>query len=64
MVGDIIRVLEGLISLVEVFEDEEFVKWELWICICDVVKDVLDSMMLEDFVSYMDGEQEVYMFYI
>lgn len=56
IVGDIICVFEGLISFVEVLEDEELVKCEFWICIWDVVKEVLDSIILEDFVSYIDGE--------
>ncbi|AZB43732.1 Rrf2 family transcriptional regulator [Bacillus sp. FJAT-42376] len=62
--GDIIRVLEGPISPVEVLEDEEPAKRELWIRIRDAVKDVLDSTTLEDLASYSDGEQESYMFYI
>lgn len=62
--GDIIRVLEGPISPVEVLEDEEPAKRELWIRIRDAVKEVLDSTTLEDLASYTDGEQEAYMFYI
>lgn len=56
--GDIIRVLEGPISPVEVLEDEEPAKRELWIRIRDAVKEVLDSTTLEDLASYTDGEQE------
>jgi len=63
--GDIIRVLEGPISPVEVLEDEEPAKRDLWIKIRDAVKDVLDSTTLEDLANYEDkGEQEYYMFYI
>ncbi|MBD8069262.1 cysteine metabolism transcriptional regulator CymR [Bacillus sp. PS06] len=62
--GDIIRVLEGPISPVEVLEDEEPAKRQLWIRIRDAVKDVLDNTTLEDLASYTDGEQENYMFYI
>lgn len=62
--GDIIRVLEGPISPVEVLEDEEPAKRELWIRIRDAVKEVLDSTTLEDLASYSDGDQEAYMFYI
>lgn len=54
--GDIIFVLEGFISFVEGIEDEEFVKCELWICIWDVVKEVLDSIMFEDLVNYFDDD--------
>jgi Rrf2 family cysteine metabolism transcriptional repressor len=62
--GDIIRVLEGPISPVEVLEDEEPAKRQLWIKIRDAVADVLDNTTLEDLASYTDGEQEPYMFYI
>ncbi|WP_456278169.1 cysteine metabolism transcriptional regulator CymR [Bacillus sp. AK128] len=62
--GDIIRVLEGPISPVEVLEDEEPAKRELWIRIRDAVKEVLDSTTLDDLASYTDGEQDAYMFYI
>jgi Rrf2 family transcriptional regulator, cysteine metabolism repressor len=63
--GDIIRVLEGPISPVEVLEDEEPAKRELWIKIRDAVKEVLDNTTLEELASYSDDEaQEAYMFYI
>jgi Rrf2 family cysteine metabolism transcriptional repressor len=62
--GDIIRVLEGPISPVEVLEDEEPAKRQLWVKIRDAVADVLDNTTLEDLASYTDGEQEPYMFYI
>lgn len=63
--GDIIRVLEGPISPVEVMDDEEPAKRNLWIKIRDAVKDVLDSTTLEDLANYEDeGGQDAYMFYI
>ncbi|MCM3712701.1 cysteine metabolism transcriptional regulator CymR [Halalkalibacter oceani] len=63
--GDIIRVLEGPISPVEVLDDEEPAKRNLWIKIRDAVKDVLDHTTLHDLATYEDdGEQEYYMFYI
>jgi Rrf2 family cysteine metabolism transcriptional repressor len=63
--GDIIRVLEGPISPVEVLENEEPAKRDLWIKIRDAVKDVLDNTTLEDLATYEDkGSQEYYMFYI
>ncbi len=63
--GDIIRVLEGPISPVEVLEDEEPAKRQLWIKIRDAVVDVIDNTTLEDLASYSEGgEQEPYMFYI
>ena len=63
--GDIIRVLEGPISPVEVLEDEEPAKRDLWLKIRDAVKDVLDSTTLDYLAEYQgDEEQENYMFYI
>ncbi|MFD2704018.1 MULTISPECIES: cysteine metabolism transcriptional regulator CymR [Salibacterium] len=63
--GDIIRVLEGPISPVEVLDDEEPAKRDLWIKIRDAVKDVLDNTTLEDLSSYKgDDDHEYYMFYI
>ncbi|MFD1736696.1 cysteine metabolism transcriptional regulator CymR [Bacillus salitolerans] len=62
--GDVIRILEGPISPVEVLDDEEPAKRELWIRIRDAVKEVLDSTTLEDLASYTDGDQDAYMFYI
>lgn len=63
--GDIIRVLEGPISPVEVLEDEEPAKRDLWIKIRDAVKDVLDNTTLDQLANYEDkGDQEYYMFYI
>ncbi|MCF6408619.1 cysteine metabolism transcriptional regulator CymR [Pseudalkalibacillus salsuginis] len=64
--GDIIRVLEGPITPVEILDDEEPAKRDLWIKIRDAVKGVLDSTTLEELASYSGGEddQESYMFYI
>jgi Rrf2 family transcriptional regulator, cysteine metabolism repressor len=63
--GDIIRVLEGPISPVEVMDDEEPAKRKLWMRIRDAVKDVLDNTTLEDLANDSnEGEQEPYMFYI
>ncbi|PWA12531.1 transcriptional regulator [Pueribacillus theae] len=63
--GDVIRVLEGPISPVEVIEDEEPAKRDLWIKIRDAVKEVLDNTTIEDLANYEDeGDQEPYMFYI
>ncbi|MGY4690436.1 cysteine metabolism transcriptional regulator CymR [Salibacterium sp. K-3] len=63
--GDIIRVLEGPISPVEVLDDEEPAKRDLWIKIRDAVKDVLDNTTLDDLASFKgDDDHEYYMFYI
>ncbi|WLR56230.1 Rrf2 family transcriptional regulator [Mesobacillus subterraneus] len=64
--GDIIRVLEGPISIVEGIDDEEPAKRELWTRIRDAVKDVLDNTTIEDLANHSDnfGESDAYMFYI
>lgn len=63
--GDIIRVLEGPITPVEVIEDEEPAKQALWLRIRDAVKDVLDTTTLRDLIQYDENQtKESYMFYI
>lgn len=63
--GDIIRVLEGPIVLVEGIEDEEPAKQALWKRVTKAVKEVLDTTTLEDLVNYeKEDPLEGYMFYI
>ncbi|AWI12948.1 hypothetical protein B4064_0288 [Caldibacillus thermoamylovorans] len=64
--GDVIRVLEGPIQLVEGIEDEEPAKRELWIRISDAIKNVLDNTTLDDLAKHSEDEsgKEGYMFYI
>ena len=64
--GDIIRVLEGPITLVEGIEEEEPAKQALWIRVRDAVKNVLDTTTLEDLVNHDEDDfsQDPYMFYI
>ncbi len=63
--GDIIRVLEGPISIVEGIEDEEPAKRELWMRIRDAVKSVLDNTTIEDLANHTEnGKTDAYMFYI
>lgn len=63
--GDIIRTLEGPITLVEGIEDEAPAQQSLWIRIRDAVKDVLDTTTLEDLSNYdEERKNEPYMFYI
>ncbi|WP_106497053.1 cysteine metabolism transcriptional regulator CymR [Lentibacillus sp. Marseille-P4043] len=63
--GDIIRVLEGPITLVEGIEEEEPAKQALWLRVRDAVKDVLDTTTLSDLKNHEnDQQQEPYMFYI
>lgn len=63
--GDIIRVLEGPITLVEGIEEEEPAKRELWIRISDAIKGVLENTTLDDLANHTaSGESDAYMFYI
>ena len=62
--GDIIRVLEGPISPVEVLENEVSAKRERRTTSCDAGQAVFPSTTLEDLASYTEGDQEAYMFYI
>ncbi|WP_363551516.1 Rrf2 family transcriptional regulator [Caldifermentibacillus hisashii] len=64
--GDVIRVLEGPIQLVEGIEDEEPAKRELWMRIIDAIKNVLDNTTLDDLAKHSEDEsgKEGYMFYI
>ncbi|OAO84940.1 Iron-sulfur cluster regulator IscR [Anoxybacillus flavithermus] len=62
--GDVIRVLEGPLQVVEELEDEEPAKRELWMRVRDAVKEVLDSTTLEDLLNHTDDHGDAYMFYI
>ncbi|MEN1969301.1 Rrf2 family transcriptional regulator [Lentibacillus sp. N15] len=63
--GDVIRVLEGPITLVEGIENEEPAQQALWLRVRDAVKDVLDTTTLEDLKNHEhDQQQDSYMFYI
>jgi Rrf2 family cysteine metabolism transcriptional repressor len=63
--GDVIRVLEGPITVVEGIENEEPAQRELWIRITDAIKDVLDSTTIDDLAKHSNDEvTEGYMFYI
>lgn len=64
-VGDVIRVLEGPITLVEGIEDEEPAQQNLWLRATEAVKEVLDTTSLLDLIQ-LDYEkiEDSYMFYI
>lgn len=64
--GDIIRVLEGPISLVDFTEEDDPAKRDLWVRIRDSIADVLDSTTLESLIQFEvdDGKHNDYMFYI
>lgn len=64
-VGDIIRVLEGPITLVEGIEDEEPAQQNLWLRATEAVKEVLDTTTLLDLIkSDYEKIEDSYMFYI
>ncbi|MET1031471.1 cysteine metabolism transcriptional regulator CymR [Domibacillus tundrae] len=63
--GDIIRVLEGPITLVEGIEEEEPAKRELWIRISEAIKGVLENTTLDDLANHTAAdESDAYMYYI
>lgn len=63
--GDVIRVLEGPITVVESMENEEAAQQALWAQIRDAIRNVLDTTTLKDLLDYDDKKiQGDYMFYI
>lgn len=64
--GDVIRVLEGPIQIVEGIDEEATAQRELWLRIRDAVKNVLDTTTIEDLSKYTEDnpDMEGYMFYI
>ncbi|MET3574683.1 cysteine metabolism transcriptional regulator CymR [Bhargavaea ullalensis] len=63
--GDVIRVLEGPIQPVEGIEDEPQPQRQLWGRIRDAIKDVLDTVTIEDLANMdEDAGDDGYMFYI
>lgn len=63
--GDVIRVLEGPITLVEGLEEEKPAQQALWLRIRDAIRGVLDHTTLQDLVNEGDNSsEEAYMFYI
>jgi len=63
--GEIIRVLEGPIALVENIENEDAAKQVLWLKMTAAIRDVLNTTSLDDLlVSTDESKQEAYMFYI
>lgn len=63
--GDVIRILEGPIQVVEGLDETDIPQQELWKRIGDAVRDVLDKTTIQDL---MESENEPisdgYMFYI
>ncbi len=63
--GDIIRILEGPIQLVEGLEGTDIPQQELWNRIGEAVRGVLDTTTIQDLMdSGQTAELDSYMFYI
>ncbi|MFD1207015.1 MULTISPECIES: cysteine metabolism transcriptional regulator CymR [Sporosarcina] len=63
--GDVIRLLEGPIQIVEGIDDTDVPQQELWNRIGEAIRGVLDTTTIEDLVaSDSKPEQDGYMFYI
>lgn len=63
--GDVIRVLEGPIQLVEGLDEGDIPQQELWKRIAEAVGDVLDTTTIEDLMDSNESNvQDSYMFYI
>ncbi|WP_318615136.1 cysteine metabolism transcriptional regulator CymR [Sporosarcina sp. YIM B06819] len=63
--GDVIRILEGPIQLVEGLEGTDVPQHELWHRIGDAVRGVLDTTTIQDLIdSGQTAERDSYMFYI
>lgn len=63
--GDIIRLLEGPLTIVERIESEPPAQQQLWLRMRDAVKEVLDQTTLHSLAAYEDAKAlEGYMFYI
>jgi Rrf2 family cysteine metabolism transcriptional repressor len=67
--GNVIRVLEGPISVVDFSEEDDPAKRDLWLRIRNSIANVLDTTTLADLIRYRKAEDEIetqdaYMFYI
>lgn len=63
--GDIIRILEGPVSIVEYEEEDNPARRDLWIRISEAVNKELDSTTLAQLINYdSNGNNDNYMFYI
>ncbi len=63
--GDIIRLLEGPLTIVERMESEPPAQQQLWLRMRNAVKEVLDQTTLQSLADDKDRDElEGYMFYI
>ncbi len=63
--GEVIRILEGPIQLVEGLGDTDIPQHELWQRITEAVRDVIDTTTIADLVKSSEASKvDSYMFYI
>lgn len=63
--GEVIRILEGPLSVVDFDDEDDPAKRELWIRIRNSIAHVLDTTTLAYLIQYRDdGKREAFMFYI
>ncbi|WP_342505272.1 Rrf2 family transcriptional regulator [Sporosarcina sp. FSL K6-2383] len=63
--GDVIRILEGPIQLVEGLEETDVPQQALWHRIGEAVRSVLDTTTIQDLMEAgKESDQDSYMFYI
>lgn len=63
--GDVIRVLEGPIQLVEDLEESDIPQQELWKRMGDAIRNVLDTTSIQDLIQSAEASApDSYMFYI
>lgn len=64
--GDVIRLLEGPIQLVEGLEENDIPQQSLWLKISEAVREVLDTTTIEDLIQSERNQPQSdgYMFYI
>lgn len=64
--GDIIRLLEGPITIVESIDSEPPAQKELWLRMRDAVREVLDNTTLKYLADFVESDNDLdgYMFYI
>ena len=63
---DIIRLLEGPITIVESIDSEPPAQKELWLRMRDAVREVLDNTTLKYLADFVESDNDLdgYMFYI
>lgn len=63
--GDVIRILEGPLSVVDFDDEDDPAKRELWVRIRNSIANVLDTTTLAHLIQFKEiGKSDTYMFYI